>query len=267
MSIETLIVTIDRIDGNLVEKMNVQTDAVVGNQCVENSVWDFYKNGRKTVFYNTTERGIGKNRNVVLKNAQADICVFGDDDMTFLDGYPETAYKAFSECPDGDVIIFNLVEKEPRRYINRKKKRIHKYNYAKYGAARMAIRRQNIIDSGISFSTEFGGGSVYGAGEDTIFLKDCLDRGLKVFAVPYALAEINQQATSTWFSGYNEKYFLDSGALYARLYPHLWELFCVRFLLRHRKKYKGSISFGTAFKLMCIGAKEYNAKRRTVVEI
>ena len=260
MSIETLIVTIDRTDGSLVKKMNIQTDAVVGNQCVENSVWEFCENGKKTVFYNTTERGIGKNRNIVLKNAQADICIFADDDMTFLDGYPETAKKAFSECPDGDVLIFNLVEKDPRRYINRKKKRIRKYNYAKYGAARIAIRRKSIVNAGISFSTEFGGGSGYGAGEDTIFLKDCLDRGLKVFAVPYALAEINQQATSTWFSGYNEKYFLDSGALYARLYPHLWELFCVRFLLRHRKKYKDSMGFWTALKSMRIGAKEYRTE-------
>ena len=188
MSIETLIVTVDRDSDAVVREMNVQTDAIVGNQCAENSVWSFYENGRKTVFYNTADRGIGKNRNIVLKNSQADICVFADDDMTFLDGYPEIVQKAFAECYDGDVLIFNLIEKYPRRYVNREKKRIHKYNYAKYGAARMAIRRQSIIDSGISFSAEFGGGSGYGAGEDTIFLKDCLDRGLKIYAVPYALA-------------------------------------------------------------------------------
>lgn len=29
--------------------------------------------------------------------------------------------------------IFNLIEKRPRRYINTKIKRIHRYNYAKYG--------------------------------------------------------------------------------------------------------------------------------------
>lgn len=260
MSIETLIVTVDRDSDAVVREMNVQTDAIVGNQCAENSFWSFYENGRKTVFYNTADRGIGKNRNIVLKNSQADICVFADDDMTFLDGYPEIVQRAFAECYDGDVLIFNLIEKYPRRYVNREKKRIHKYNYAKYGAARMAIRRQSIIDSGISFSTEFGGGSGYGAGEDTIFLKDCLDRGLKIYAVPYALAEIDQQAVSTWFNGYNEKYFFDRGALYARLYPRFWELFCVRFLLRHRKKYKDSMGFWTALKSMRIGAKEYRTE-------
>lgn len=261
MSIETLIVTIDRTDGSLVKKMNIRTDAVVGNQCVENSVWEFCENGKKTVFYNTTERGIGKNRNIVLKNAQADICIFADDDMTFLDGYPETAKKAFSECPDGDVLIFNLVEKDPRRYINRKKKRIRKYNYAKYGAARIAIRRKSIVNAGISFSTEFGGGCKYCAGEDTIFLKDCLDKGLKIYAVPYALAEIDQQAESTWFKGYNDKYFCDRGALYARLYPHLSALFCMRFLFLHRKKYKGSMGVLKAMSLMHTGAEKYRKER------
>lgn len=75
MSIETLIVTVDRDSDAVVREMNVQTDAIVGNQCAENSVWSFYENGRKTVFYNTADRGIGKNRNIVLKNSQADICV------------------------------------------------------------------------------------------------------------------------------------------------------------------------------------------------
>lgn len=50
MSIETLIVTIDRTDGSLVKKMNIRTDAVVGNQCVKNSVWEFCENGKKQFF-------------------------------------------------------------------------------------------------------------------------------------------------------------------------------------------------------------------------
>lgn len=261
MSIETLIVTIDKDNENIIQKMNIQTDAVVGNQCTENSVWNFCENGNKIVFYNTADRGVGKNRNIVLKNAHADICVLADDDMTFLDGYPEIAQKAFSECVDGDILIFNLIEEEQRRYVNCEKKRIHKYNYAKYGAARMAIRRQSIIDAGICFNTKFGGGSEYCAGEDTIFLKDCLDKGLKVYAVPYALAQIDQKAESTWFKGYDEKYFIDRGALYAQLYPQLWVLFCLRFLIRYRKKYSDSMGIGKALNAMCFGAKKYKTER------
>ena len=55
----------------------------------------FQKNGKVT-YLNMAERGVGKNRNAVLQNATADICVFADDDMTFVDGYPQIVERAFS---------------------------------------------------------------------------------------------------------------------------------------------------------------------------
>lgn len=55
--------------------------------------------------------------------------------------------------------------------------RVRWYNYAKYGAARLAVRREALIKSDINFSLRFGGGAQYGSGEDTIFLSDCLKKG------------------------------------------------------------------------------------------
>lgn len=262
MRIETLVVTIDQRDHSLVERMNLQTDAVVGNQCQCTS-WEelFLKNGKVT-YLNMAERGVGKNRNAVLQNATADICVFADDDMTFVDGYPQIVERAFAECPEGDVLIFNLIEKHPRRYENKKIKRIRQYNYAKYGAARLVIRRQRVADAGITFSTMFGGGARYGSGEDTIFLKECLDKGLRVYAVPYAIAEIDQSAASSWFTGYNEKYFYDRGALYASMYPLMWRAIALRFLLRHCHSRKGGMAFRAALKNMLRGGMDFLAERK-----
>ena len=90
--------------------------------------------------------------------------------------------------------IFNLIEKNPRRNNNKKIIRVRRHNYAKYGAARMAFRREAVQSSGISFNLSFGGGARYGSGEDTVFLKECLDKGLRIYAVPYFLAEIDQEA-------------------------------------------------------------------------
>ena len=257
MRIETLIVAIDQTDHTLVEKMNIQTDTIVGNQCDSVSTDIFRMHGRKITYLNTMERGVGRNRNLVLKNAEADLCVLADDDMRFIDGYPEIAEKAFHECPDADVLIFNLIEKKPRRFQNTRIRRIRCFNYAKYGAARLAIRRKSIVDAGITFNTLFGGGAHYSAGEDTIFLKECLNKGLKLYAVPYALAEIDQESESTWFKGYNEKYFYDKGALYAYLYPTLWPLLSIRFLLCRAKKYKGEISTGNALIYIMKGGRAY----------
>ena len=180
MKTETLVATIDQTDMSLIGKMNIQTDALIGNQCGRASEETVYLNGNRIVYLNTAERGVGRNRNLLIERATGDICICADDDMRFKDGYPEIAVKAFGECPDADILLFNLIEKNPRRYINKKIMRVRRHNYAKYGAARMAFRREAVQTSGISFNLSFGGGARYGSGEDTVFLKECLDKGLRI---------------------------------------------------------------------------------------
>lgn len=257
MIIETLVATIDQTDRSLADKMNLQTDAIIGNQCGRKSRDEFYRDGKRIVYLNTAERGVGKNRNLLLRAASADICILADDDMKFVEGYPEIAGKAFLECPDADILVFNLLEKNPRRYVNKKITRVHFQNYAKYGAARIAFRRSALIAADIKFNLSFGGGAKYGSGEDTIFLWECLKKKLKIYAVPYALAWIDQEAASTWFTGYDEKYFRDKGVLYACLHPVLWPVYVLRFLILYRKKYLAALSFSKALRAMAAGAFSY----------
>lgn len=263
MKIETLIVTVDQNDHRLIEKMNIQTDALIGNQGQKCSIETFANNGCRITYFNTIERGVGRNRNILLDNATADIWILADDDMCFVDGYPQIAQRAFDECPDADILLFNLIEKTPRRYINRKIKRV-RWHYARYGAARIAIRKQRFQTSEIRFHLSFGGGTHYGSGEDTIFLQECLKKGLKVYAVPYALAEIDQDSVSTWFSGYNKKFFYDKGALYACLHPISWPLFILRFLISYRKGICEMFSVSQALRIMIRGGREYEQKWREV---
>lgn len=257
MDIETLVATVDQQDHSLAEQMNLQTDAIIGNQADRNSVEVFFKGSQKITYLNTDGRGVGRNRNLVLQHASADICIFADDDMRFLDGYPETARKAVRECPDGDVFIFNLLEKNPKRYLIKKTQRVRWYNYARNGAARVAVRRQKLADAGIQFSLLFGGGARYGSGEDTIFLKECLRKGLKIYAVPYFLAEIDQSTDSTWFQGYTDKFFRDKGALYACLYRWLWPVYVLRYSIRYRERYAAEMSVARAMRQMISGGIEF----------
>ena len=261
MKIETLIVTMDQHDHNLVNKMNIQTDSLIGNQGDKHSIESFVVNKHRMTYFNTEERGVGRNRNLLLDKATADIMILADDDMRFVDDYPQIAYRAFCECPDADILIFNLIEKKPRRYINKRIKRI-RWHYARYGAARIAIRRQRFQDSGIRFHLSFGGGAYYGSGEDTIFLQECLKKGLKIYAVPYYLAEIDQNSISTWFTGYDRKFFKDKGALYACLHPISWPIFTMRFLICYRKRICENFSLIQALRTMIIGGREYERKRR-----
>lgn len=257
MRIETLIATIDQTDHTLVEKMNVQTETIVGNQCGRRAKEEFEYRGNRVTYLNSAERGVGRNRNLLMQSATADLCLFADDDMQFVSGYPKIAETAFLECPDADLLIFNLLEKRPWRPITKKITRIRGYNYAKYGAARIAFRRAPVLASGIRFSLSFGGGTKHGSGEDSIFLRDCLKKGLKIYAVPYALAEIDQEAASTWFEGYNEKFFRDKGALYSCLHPFLWPLYALRYVVRLRKKPGNTMAPAQAMRAMLQGGRDY----------
>ena len=88
MKTETLVATIDQTDMSLIGKMNIQTDALIGNQCGRVSEETVYLNGNRIVYLNTAERGVGRNRNLLIERATGDICICADDDMRFKDGYP-----------------------------------------------------------------------------------------------------------------------------------------------------------------------------------
>ena len=103
----------------------------------------------------------------------------------------------------------------------------------------------------------FGGGAKYSNGEDSLFIHDCLKKGLKIYAVPVIIGhEMEREGGSTWFSGYNEKFFYDRGVLYHYLYGIMQKPFALRFILRHKKKMCTEIRPMDALKLMLKGMKE-----------
>ncbi len=236
MKVQVLAVTTSQTDHRLVQKMNIQTDSIIGNQCINNAVEIFDYCGHKIQYISTTTRGVGINRNIILMHADADICVFADDDMTFLNGYEKTVCKWFLQLPDADMIIFNLQGGKKERKKTTAVKRINRFNYGKYGAARLAFRTDSVRFCGVMFHTMFGGGCRYSCGEDTLFINDCLKKGLKIYAVPAELASI-EDGKSTWFCGYTDKFFFDKGVLYVLLHKKAAYLLALYHCVKHREKY------------------------------
>ncbi len=237
MAVQVLAVTTNRTRYDLHEKMNIQTDAVIGNQCERDAAEDFECGGRKIRYLCSSTRGVGINRNLILMQANAEFCVFADDDMTFLDGYEKTVSDWFSRIPDADMIVFNLQGGKKERKKTKSVQRINWFNYGKFGTARLAFRTESVRFSGVMFHTLFGGGCRYSCGEDTLFIHDCLKKGLKIVAVPDAIASI-VDGNSSWFRGYSDKFFYDKGVLYALLNPHTAHLTAVYHCVKHRKRYQ-----------------------------
>lgn len=239
MNIQMLIVTMHQKDHSLLEKMNIQTDAIVGNQCDVNQVEDFVWEGHSIKWLSFDERGVGLNRNNALMRASADIVVCADDDMLYVDNYSDLIEAAYQRLPDADVIIFNLKRTEGRQpaYVERDK-RVTWHNYMRYGAARITAKLKPLHLSGIYFNQCFGGGTEHSSGEDTLFLTSCLKAGLKIYAVPEVIAELKSERESTWFKGYTDKYMRDKGIMYRIISKRFWKLLCLQDAIRHEKLYK-----------------------------
>ncbi len=215
----------------------------------------------KIKFVCTNTRGVGKNRNIALIFSNAEYILFGDDDVTYIDDLEETVVKAFENYPKADVLIFNIETVGSdliKRRVNKKSKRVTVKNYMNYGAVRIACRSDSIRKKNIYFSELFGGGAKYSAGEDTKFLADCLKNKLKIYTVPIKIGTVDQ-STSTWFEGYNEKYFMDTGALMKCIYPKSYKLFCMYFALKMRSKDRG---FLKTYRDFVKGARLFNVRSK-----
>lgn len=237
MKIQTLVATMNQTDYSLIDKMNIATDAIFGNQCDRNEVVDFLHKDKKIKWLSFAERGVGLNRNNALMRADADVIMLADDDMVFVDGYDAVIKEAYERLPQADVIIFDLhYPNESRKPITKIKKLTAK-KCMRFGAARISARLESIRIHGISFNLCFGGGARFSSGEDSLFLMDCVSKGLKVYSYPVVIASLCDRESS-WFFGFNDKFFFDKGVLFSLLYPKTCKLGALVYCIKKRKKFK-----------------------------
>ena len=111
-------------------------------------------------------------------------------------------------------------------------------------------------EKNLTYSLYFGGGAKYANGEDSLFISDCLKAGLKVYAIPVEIGE-EVPRPSTWFQGYDEKFFHDRGVLYHVLYQWLAMPMGLRFLLKNKSEMcSGSIGYKQARTLLFSGIRD-----------
>ena len=257
MKLEVLISTMNTTDFlELITKMNIKTDAIFINQSNEFEHSEINFNDHSIKVFTFPEKGIGLSRNNALMRAQGDICLLADDDVILDSNYYEVIKKSYEDNPDADVILFNvpsLNKKRPTVNIKQVQK-INHLNYMKYGAVNITFRTEKIQNKAIYFSLAFGGGAKYSAGEDTLFLHECLKKKLKILALPDVIGVVEQK-DSTWFEGYNSKYFFDKGVFFSHLSKKTAYFLSLQFLIRKHKLYKDQTSFKTAFKKILEGIK------------
>lgn len=259
--IQVLCATMRQTDFSLVRDMNIQTDVIFANQNGRNDVLEEAFDGFNAKMICTDTVGVGINRNMAVMYSDADICLIADDDIRYVDEYENIVCKAFRDNPDADVLLFNLYG-DDENYVINKKFRVRKHNFMRFGAVRIAFKSSAIKTCGIFFNTSFGGGCLYQSGEDTLFLKDCLDKKLKIYALPIYIAEIKNERPSTWFNGYDRKFLYDKGALLAAVSKPFSYIMCLRLLVVKKQILKGAdIPFSEAYSIMKNGIRGYKERR------
>lgn len=258
MNIQVLASTMYQNDYSILEKMNIQSDAIFINQCNRYSYEQFQYNGNTIKFLSFAERGVGLSRNNALMRATADIALFADEDMIYVNGYKKIIIEAFQENPKADVLIFNVPSSNPKRPLHfiKNKRRVRFNNCLKYGAVSMAVRTSKIKNENIFFSLLFGGGAKYSAGEDSLFIANCIKKGLKIYTNPQIIGYVGQEESS-WFNGYNDKYFIDKGVFFKCLSKKWAKILCLQFALRHGKSYSNEKSVTQSIKLMFEGVNSF----------
>lgn len=235
--VTTLVASVDATVDDIIA-MNVQGNVIVANQSSTTSFMESNRSSVNIQMFTTKTKGVGVNRNLALLLARTPFVLFADDDMEYENCYPETIARAFEEVPDADILIFNLAYKNAeginRRRINHKINRLHLYNIMNYGAPRIALRLESQRSSALWFSTEFGGGTTYGAGEDVLFLQEAIRKGLRIYSYPAQIATTDL-AGSSWFCGYDKKFFYDKGAQFRAITKCFWFLLALQYVFRHRE--------------------------------
>lgn len=257
MNVQVLVSTINPNPKELIEKMNIQTDAIIVCQCKKNGYEEISKNNRIIKIFYFNEKGVGLSRNNCLQRSYADIILFADDDETLVDNYEKIILDGFNKYFKSDMLLFNLKDNGKLLYkpINKK---IRKYNSQKYGTVSIAVKREKVFAHNIHFSLMFGPGAIYGSGEDSIFIYDCLNAKFKIHSVSDFIATLDD-SESTWFNGYNEKYYFDKGALFRKLHKSFALFFCLIYLIRHRYE-KTDLNFTLRLKIMYNGIADYKSR-------
>lgn len=238
MKIEVLVATMGQEDLSLHQKMNLKCNTLIANQCGQ---WKYYEEEYdygKVRMISSNTKGVGINRNLALQLADSDIILFADDDIVYYDCNLQGVLNAFEELPEADVILFSLDYTRDGEVFDKHHnpiKKLQLWNALKFGACRMAIRKDAVVKNNISFSTLFGGGTLYGSGEDSLFLKECFNKGLKVYSHSYVLGACAKDSSS-WFTGFNEKYLFDKGAWISCAFPKTKYFIKWYFIWRFSKK-------------------------------
>ena len=243
-------------DFSKIGEMNVHSDVVFANQSDYTAYEELEFDGHKAKMISTQTRGVGINRNLALTYASADICLFADDDVVYVDDVENKVVAEFDAHPDADVIIFHIDTTDPVRKQRKypKTKKHGRFERMPWGGCRIAVRLSSLRKANVWFTTLFGGGCIFPSGEDSMWLTEAKKSGLCFYVSKETIGTVSF-GESSWYTGADEKYYYGKGAFYEAAHRKTIYLRMLYFALRTRRD--KSLGFGEKIKWMKAGRRGY----------
>jgi glycosyltransferase involved in cell wall biosynthesis len=264
MKLEVLVSCMHQKDDALVARSNITGNVLVINQCDTEDYKEYPTKKGIAKIYSTCERGLTKSRNMAIEKSDADICMLCDDDEVFCDDYAQKIICAYKNFPQADVIIFKMVNRPCS--LGNAPKRIKFPKTMKVSSWQISFKKESLIKTGVRFDPLLGAGTGNGAEEELKFLLDCQKAGLKIYFVPQEIASVGQ-TQSTWFSGFNEQFFINRGATTRYIlgfFPAC--LYAIYYIIKKHGEYGRQISLFKATKAIFRGIIENKISKEKVAK-
>lgn len=233
MKLEILLSCMNEKNFDFLDKFKLESDILIVNQCDENGYMEERRNGHLCRMLKTTRRGLSQSRNELLNNMIGDIGILCDDDVIYYKNYNNIILKAFNEIKEADIIIFDIERINYKNNLGKEQvKSIKKASkYKNYGSVRIAFKKESFYKNNLWFNLNFGTGGKYSSGEESLLLRDANGKRLKIYEYPAIIARVDY-SESSWFKGFDEKYFYDKGAWLKEAYPKTYFLFKWYFIFK-----------------------------------
>ncbi len=254
MKFEILLSCMNQKDFSIIEKSKIKGNITVVNQCDKDDFNCFETQNGIAKWYSVNDIGLTKSRNFAIRKSDSDICLLCDDDEVFVGDYESKIIQAYKEITDADVIIFKMQNRTSS--FSDKVQRIKFPKTMKVSSWQISFRRENLLNSNVLFDEKLGAGTGNGGEEELKFLLDCQKAGLKIYYVPVEIASVSQ-SKSTWFGGFDEKFFYNRGATTRYILGYfLAVIYGFYYVIKKKSMYSQTISSKNALKAILRGIKD-----------
>ena len=181
--------------------------------------------------YTSCTKGLSINRNIALSKASAPIVLISDDDADYTESQLETVINAFRSHPAADLIAFRYASASSTKEYPDGSFSLSCPPKGYFTSSIELAFRNDVIKGKVWFNENFGIGALFPSGEENLFIRECLDKGLSGIYIPEYIVRHDMPTTSG-------KNLLDplrpqtKGALFLKLHPHSWPLRMIAHAIR-----------------------------------